>query len=157
MDPEVIFSPLDLTDAAGGCPTTAAGEVELTMNLPDVTEYQLFLGFHTEVLTELAAPAEEVGGQQDGGGETGLLGHFVGLHQVGLDRLVREEGESDASELKYQDIIFPISSTPPHLPYRQHSGMSLPCGGLRNGWSAPSAAPDWDWGRPDTGPGPGRH
>ena len=62
------------------------------MNLPDVTDHQLPPGFHLEVLAELAAPAEEIGGQQDGGGEAGLFGHTVGLLQVGLDLLVAQEG-----------------------------------------------------------------
>ena len=74
------------------------------MNLTDVLKDQLFPGFQSAVLTELAAPAEKVGGQEDGGGETGLLGHPVGLLEVRLDPLVREEGESHAGELKYQEI-----------------------------------------------------
>ena len=75
------------------------------MKLTHVLEDRLLLGFHPEDLAELAAPAEEVGGQQDGGGETALLGHPVGLHQVGLDLLVLQEVESHAGELKYQEIF----------------------------------------------------
>ena len=111
MEPEVLASPFKLTDAADSRgPTIAVGEEERTVNLVDVLEHQLLLGFQPEVPAELAAPAEEVGGQQDGGGETGLLGHPVGLLQVGLDLLVRQEGESHARKLKYQEIIFPRSS-----------------------------------------------
>ena len=72
------------------------------MNLADVLENHLLPGFEPAVLAELAAPAEEIGGQMDGGGEEGLLGHPVGLLQVGLDLLVLEEGERGARELKYQ-------------------------------------------------------
>ena len=72
------------------------------MNVTDVLENHLFPGFEPEVPAELAAPAEEVGGQEDGGWETGLLGHPVGLQQVGLDLLVLQEGESGSRELKYQ-------------------------------------------------------
>ena len=72
------------------------------MNFPDVLEDQILLGFQPEVLTEFAAPAEEVGGQQDGGGEMARLSHLVGLLQVGLDLLVRQEANSEAGELKYQ-------------------------------------------------------
>ena len=71
------------------------------MNLPDVLEHQLLPGFQSEVWAELAAPAEEVGGQQDGGGQTAVLGQLVGLLQVGLDLLVRQEGERQAGGLKY--------------------------------------------------------
>ena len=99
------------------------------MNVTDVLEDQLLLGFQPAVLAELAAPAEEVGGQQDGGGETGLLGHPVGLQQVGLDLLVLQEGEGAARELKYQ--LYNIESQAPVLPCRLHSGMPLTGGGAR--------------------------
>ena len=104
MEPEVLSSPLQLTDAAGGrAPTTTAvGEKESTVNLSDVLENHLLLGLHPAVLTELAAPVEKVGGQEDGGGETGLLCHPVGFLEVRLDHVEREEGESHARELKYQ-------------------------------------------------------
>ena len=62
------------------------------MNLADVLKDHLLLRLQPAVLAELATPAEEIGGQQDGGGETGLLGHTVGLLQVGLDLLVAQEG-----------------------------------------------------------------
>ena len=62
--------------------------------------------FHPEVLAELAAPVEEVRGQDDGAGEIGLLGHPVGLQYVGPDRLVRQEGKSQTRELKFQELIF---------------------------------------------------
>ena len=76
------------------------------MNPPDVLEHQLLGGFQPEVPAELAAPAEEVGGQQDGGGEAALLRHPVGLQQVCLDAPIGQEGHSQPGELKYQKIRF---------------------------------------------------
>ena len=67
------------------------------MNVPDVLEDHLLLGFQPEVWAELAAPAE------DGGGEKTLLSHLVDLLQVGLDLLVRQEANSEAGELKCQE------------------------------------------------------
>ena len=72
------------------------------MNLSDVLEYQLLIGFHHEVLAKLTAPAKEVGGQEDGRGQ--MAGYPVGLLHVGLDLLVLQEVESQAGELKYQSI-----------------------------------------------------
>ena len=101
MEPEVFSSPLHLTDTAGGRgPTTAVGEEEPTVNLSDMLEHQLLLGFHPEVPTELTAPADKIGGQEDGGWETRLLGQLVNLLQVGLHHLVRQEGQSHSRELK---------------------------------------------------------
>ena len=85
---------------------TTGGEEEPAVNLLNVLEHQLLAGFQPEVPADLAAPGEEVGGQQDGGGEAALLSHPVGLHQVGLDGLVGQEGDSQAGELKYQEIFF---------------------------------------------------
>ena len=124
------------------------------VNLPDVTDHQLPPGFHLEVLAELAAPAEEVGGQQDGGGETGVLGHFVDLHQVGLGLLVRQEGNSQTGELKYNDQLgYRGWSQFSVKPCRLRSRMSLPCGGERCGWSSPSWAPGLAWDTPGRRPG----
>ena len=105
--PEVIPSPLHTTDPADCRPPTTTGttvgEVELTVNLPDVPGHRLLGWFQPEVPADLAAPVEEVEGQ------AALLRHPVGLHQVGLDGLVGQEGDSEAGELKYKEII--ISST----------------------------------------------
>ena len=108
--PDLLSSPLHITDPADCRPPTTTGitggEEEPAVNLPDVLEHQLLAGFQPEVPAELTAPAEEVGGQQDGGGEAALLRHPVGLQQVGLDALVSQEGQSQAGELKYPEIIF---------------------------------------------------
>ena len=105
MPLNVISGHLNLTDpAGGGDPTSTVGEEELTVNFPDVLDYQLLLGFHPKVLAELAAVVNQIGGQQNEGGEMALLHHPVGLLQVGFDRLVRQEGEIHAGELKYQEI-----------------------------------------------------
>ena len=63
------------------------------MNLPNVLDHQLLAGLHPKVTAELAAPVEVVGvgGQEDGAGETGLLGHPVNLQQVGFYHLVLQE------------------------------------------------------------------
>ena len=114
MEPHVICCPLNLADPARGePPSPTSGKVEPTVSLPDVPEHQLLAGFQPEVLAELAAPAEEVGGQQDGGGEAALLRHPVGLHQVGLDGLVPQEVLAQAGELKYQEIFFLLRKPEP--------------------------------------------
>ena len=97
----MICCPLNLTDPASGePPSPTGGEVEPTVSLLDVPDHQLLAGFQPEVAADLTAPVEEVGGQQDGGGEAVLLRHPVGLQQVGLDGLVGQEGLSQAGELK---------------------------------------------------------
>ena len=61
--PDVISSQLNLADPAhGGAPATTAGEVEPAVNLLNVLDHQLFLGFHLEVLADPTAPAEKVRG-----------------------------------------------------------------------------------------------
>ena len=104
MLPDLLSSPLHITDPADCRPPTTTGitggEEEPAVNLPDVLEHQLLAGFQPEVPADLTAPGEEVGGQQDGGGEAALLRHPVGLQQVGLDGLVGQEGLSQARKLK---------------------------------------------------------
>ena len=150
----MICCPLNLTDPASGePPSPTGGEVEPTVSLLDVSEHQLLAGFQPEVLAELAAPAEEVGGQQDGGGQAALLRHPVGLHQVGLDGLVPQEVQAQAGELKYQEIVF-THHHQTYIPCRQHSGKPHPGGGGRCVRSSPCSAPALAWDTPDTAPGP---
>ena len=163
MAPLLSVSPLHihLTDPARGCaPTTTVDEEEMTVNLTDVLEYQLLPpGFRIEVRTELTSPVEKVGGQEDGGGETGLLGHTVGLLQVGLNLLHRQEVPRHTGELKYQEILrrtFLITIIEGlDLPCSLHSGMPRPCGRVRCGQSSPVSAPDLDSDSPDTAPASG--
>ena len=91
--PHFISCPLYITDPANCGPPTTTGEVERTVNLPNVLDHQLLAGLHPKVTAELAAPVEVVGvgGQEDGAGETGLLGHPVNLQQVGFYHLVLQE------------------------------------------------------------------
>ena len=82
VSPQGISGPLHLclTDPARGkAEAINAGEEEPAVNLADVLDHQLLLGFHLKLWTELAAPAEQVSGQEDGGGNVGLLSHPVGL------------------------------------------------------------------------------
>ena len=72
-------------------------------------EHLLLLGFHPAVLAELAAPAKEVGWQEDWGEETGLLYHLVSLLQVSLHHRVCEAGESQTWKLKHQDITLNLT------------------------------------------------
>ena len=91
------------------------------------------------------------------GGERGLLGHTVDLLQVSLDLLVHQEVPRHTRELKYQKILritFLITIVGRDLPCRLRTGMPLPDGGPRCGWSAPSSGPGWDWYRQGTAPGP---
>ena len=112
MAPPVSFSPLhvNLADPAHGrAPTFTVDEEEMTVSLTDVLENQLLPGFHIEVRAELTSPVEKIGGQEDEGGERGLLGHTVDLLQVGLDLLVGQEVPGHTGELKYQDILRTIT------------------------------------------------
>ena len=106
MAPQLSFGPLNLADPTpGSAPTFTVDEEEMTVNLTDVLENQLLPGLHLEVRAELTSPVYEVGGQEDVGGETRLLSHTVGLPQVGLDLLVRQEVPIDTGELKYQEYL----------------------------------------------------
>ena len=81
----------------------------MAVSLSDVPDHQLLLGLHPEVPAELTVPAQEVGGQQDGGGEAALSRHSVDLLQVSFGRLVPQEEDSQSKELKYQEILSQVS------------------------------------------------
>ena len=82
VSPDGIPGPFHLyaTDpACGRAEPINAGDIELAVNLADVLDHHPLTGFHLELRTELAAPAEDVSGQQDGCEDAGLLSHPVGL------------------------------------------------------------------------------
>ena len=63
---------------------TRLPEVELGVDLLDVTKDILPMQVHGAVLAELAAPADQRGGQEDGAGDVRLLRHSVGLPHMAL-------------------------------------------------------------------------
>ena len=82
---DLLLRSLSVADSAHGhAGDTGLPEVELGVDLLDVTEHVLPVQVHGAVLAELAAPADQRGGQEDGAGDVRLLRHSVGLPHVAL-------------------------------------------------------------------------
>ena len=75
-------------------------EKEPPMDLTDVLDDLLLPRLHPAVLADLAAPPQEVGGQNDGGGIAAFIRHPVDLCQVLFDLIEGQKVRDDVRELK---------------------------------------------------------
>ena len=97
---DLLLRPLSEADSAHGhAVDTRLPEVELGVDLLDVTEDILPVQVHGAVLAELAAPADQRDGQEDGAGDVRLLRHSVGLPHVALHEVQCVTLHSYAREL----------------------------------------------------------